>query len=82
MILIRSIQDSTADAVRAMDEGTQRIATTNQLAAEAGKALDELRPVAQQIVSDMESVARSARRGKYGSSRADGGRGCRGHAGD
>ena len=40
--LIQSIQSSTADAVKAMDEGTQRVAASNQLAAEAGNALDEL----------------------------------------
>ena len=58
--LIHKIQNGTADAVKAMAEGTQRITTSNQLAAEAGHALDELLSVAQQLAGDMENVARMA----------------------
>ncbi|WP_374712871.1 methyl-accepting chemotaxis protein [Symbiobacterium terraclitae] len=58
--LIRSIQSGTADAVKTMEEGTERISNTNQLAAEAAAALNGILSVAQQAAAELENLARRA----------------------
>ncbi|MBY6277469.1 methyl-accepting chemotaxis protein, partial [Symbiobacterium thermophilum] len=62
--LIRNIQTGTAEAVRAMSQGTERLAATNQLASEAGAALEEILGAVKQSVAEVERIAQKAERVK------------------
>ncbi len=62
--LISNIQTGTAEAVRAMSQGTERLAATNQLAAEAGSALEEILGAVQQAAEEAQRIAEKARLAK------------------
>lgn len=67
--LIHNIQTGTAEAVKAMDAGTNRVDAGNRLAAEAGVALDEILRGAQQAAAQVGSFAQAASRVKQDSER-------------
>lgn len=58
--LIHNIQAGTAEAVKAMEAGTERVAEGNRLALDAGQALSEILTVTQQAASQMASIAQAA----------------------
>lgn len=58
--LIRSIQDGTQRAVRAMEAGTAEVETGAQLATEAGQALADILAVVEETSADVESIALAA----------------------
>ncbi len=68
--LIGSIQTATADAVKAMNAGTERVAVGNQLASEAGQALQEILAEIQRAAGAMEGIARAAQQVKQVSAQA------------
>lgn len=59
--LIRSIQDGTHEAVRAMELGTAEVETGTQLATDAGRVLAEILAVVDEANADVESIATAAR---------------------
>ncbi|MBY6277466.1 MAG: methyl-accepting chemotaxis protein [Symbiobacterium thermophilum] len=58
--LIRSIQNGTAEAVKVMNLGTERLAATNDLAAQAGSALTEILGAVRKAADEAELIARKA----------------------
>ena len=52
--LIRSIQNGTAEAVKVMNLGTERLAATNDLAAQAGSALAEILGAVRKAADEAE----------------------------
>lgn len=59
--LIRSIQEGTHEAVRAMELGTAEVETGTQLATDAGNVLAEILAVVDEANADVESIAAAAR---------------------
>ncbi len=55
--LIRNIQDRTVEAVQAMVAGTNEVEGGSRLAAEAGKALQEILVTVEQAAADVGSIA-------------------------
>ncbi|MBY6277607.1 methyl-accepting chemotaxis protein [Symbiobacterium thermophilum] len=58
--LIRNIQTGTAEAVKAMNRGTERLTKTNELAAQAGSALEEILAAVQQAADEARRIAEKA----------------------
>jgi len=67
--LIRNIQASTSEAVAAMAAGTERVQKGNQLASEAGRALNEILQTLQGTAKAVESLAENADRVKQDAAR-------------
>ncbi|MFB5083978.1 methyl-accepting chemotaxis protein [Symbiobacterium thermophilum] len=55
--LIRNIQEGTAEAVAAMEAGTQRLAAGTKLAGEAGNSLAVILDAVHKAAADMDDVA-------------------------
>lgn len=58
--LVMGIQNATAEAVKAMETGTVRVAVGTQLAAEAGQALNDILAAAREGARDMRKITESA----------------------
>jgi methyl-accepting chemotaxis protein len=54
--LIENIQQGTAGAVRAMEEGTHQVAEGSRLATDAGQALQEILGMVEQTTQDAEAI--------------------------
>jgi methyl-accepting chemotaxis protein len=64
--LVTGIQNGTAEAVKEMEIGTQRVEAGSQLAAEAGQSLKEIVAAAQSTAASMGRILDSATRAKAG----------------
>ncbi|MEW6244462.1 MAG: methyl-accepting chemotaxis protein [Bacillota bacterium] len=58
--LIRSIQEGTAQAVRAMEQGTIEVEAGSKQAAEAGQALSAILTVVEQVTRGIHAIAATA----------------------
>jgi len=68
--LIRDIQNGTAEAVKAMSLGTERVTAGNKLAAEAGEALQEILNAVEQAAVEVERIVKMTEQAKHYSARA------------
>jgi len=68
--LIQNIQAGTVEAVKAMNQGTERLAASNTLAAEAGQALEQILQLVQQSAVEVERIAKTAEKVKGSAAKA------------
>ncbi len=60
--LVRQIQISTAEAVRVTEQGTDRARSGNQLAMEAGRALEDIMDILHRAAESVSTIADAAER--------------------